>query len=50
MNLTNKELSDINGGALKIAASKWLIGGGIVTFIVGVLNGYLRPLSCKAGK
>lgn len=50
MNLTKEELSNINGGAIKLALSKWFIGGGIVTFVVGVISGYLRPLSCKVGK
>ncbi len=48
MQLTNEELSNINGGAIKIAVTKWLIGGGIATFIIGVINGYLRPLACSA--
>lgn len=46
--LTNEELSTINGGAIKLAVTKWLIGGGIATFIIGVVNGYLRPLTCSA--
>lgn len=50
MYLTNKELSDINGGAIKLAASKWIIIGGVATFIIGFVNGLLRPLSCKASK
>lgn len=48
MQLTNEDLSNINGGAIKIAVTKWLIGGGIATFIIGVINGYLRPLACSA--
>ena len=50
MNLTNQELSNTNGGVLKIAASKWIIVGGIATFIIGMFNGYLRPLTCKSEK
>lgn len=45
--LTNEELSNISGGAIKLAITKWLIGGGIATFIIGVVNGYLRPLTCS---
>ena len=48
--LTNEELSNLNGGAVKIALSKILMGGGIATFIIGVINGYLRPLTCKVDK
>ena len=48
MQLTNEDLSNINGGAIKIVVTKWLIGGGIATFIIGVINGYLRPLACSA--
>ena len=50
MNLTKQELSNINGGAIKLALSKYLIGGGIATFIVGIVDGYLRPLACKLKK
>lgn len=46
--LTNEELSNINGGAIKLAVTKWLIGGGIATFIIGLVSGYLRPLTCSA--
>jgi lactobin A/cerein 7B family class IIb bacteriocin len=50
MYLTNKELSNINGGGLKLTAAKWVIVGGIATFIIGFVNGILRPLSCKTSK
>ena len=40
LSLTNKNMP------LGILA--WLIGGGIATFIIGVINGYLRPLACSA--
>ena len=50
MYLTNEELSNINGGAIKLAISKWIIVGGIATFIIGAINGYLRPLTCKSSK
>ena len=49
-NLTNEELSNVNGGAIRIVAGKVLLGGGILTFIVGVISGYLRPLSCSSSK
>ncbi len=50
MYLTNQELSNVNGGAIKLGSAKWIIVGGIATFIIGFVNGLLRPLSCKASK
>lgn len=50
MYLTNQELSEVNGGAIRLAVSKWIIVGGIATFVIGIINGYLRPLTCKAKK
>lgn len=50
MNLSEKELSNIEGGALLLALGKWLVAGGIATFIVGTINGYLRPLTCSSDK
>ena len=42
--LTSSELLQINGGV------KWKIGMFLaagVSFIIGVIDGYLRPLPCK---
>ena len=50
MNLTNEELSSINGGAIKLTGAKWILLGGVATFIIGFVNGLLRPLACKASK
>ena len=44
MILSENELSNINGG------SKWVIGGIVSTFVaflIGGLDGYLRPLICR---
>ena len=44
MVLTNEELVDINGGAIR-----WGIIAGIaaaVTFLIGVVDGIVRPLRC----
>jgi len=47
-NITNEELQSINGGVLKIAASKFLVAAGAaVSFLIGLVNGYQRPLSCN---
>lgn len=46
--LDNIELKEVNGGA-----SKWIaagIVGGVVTFIIGLVDGYLRPLRCNSWK
>lgn len=44
--MVQSELYEIKGGV-----AKWIIGlgiGSIVTFLIGVVDGYLRPLSCNA--
>lgn len=41
--LKNEELKTINGGGWGIGL---LIGAGIV-FLIGVIDGYIRPLSCN---
>lgn len=36
-----EELKQIEGGILKIAVSKWIIGlGAATTFLLGLFNGY----------
>lgn len=43
--LSNNELCEINAGA-----AKWSIGlvvGAVVSFIVGVIDGFVRPLGCN---
>lgn len=48
--LTNEELMLINGGAIKIASGLLVGIAGAATFIIGVINGILRPLSCSKSK
>ena len=43
--LENNELKNINGGAISWTAG--IIIGGIFTFIVGIIDGYVRPLACR---
>ena len=47
--VANSELKMINGGA---ASGKWgaigVIIGIVATFLSGLLDGYLRPLSCNS--
>ncbi len=50
MNLSNKELNDVTGGGLLLGLGKLAALGGLVTFIIGTVNGYLRPLSCGSEK
>ena len=50
MTLTEQELSNIEGGGLLLGVGKLIIIGGIATFIIGAVNGYLRPLTCGSDK
>lgn len=43
--LSNNELSKINGGGLSIGVA--LLIGGLATFIIGMIDGYVRPLRCR---
>lgn len=43
--LSTEELYEINGGA-----AKWGVGivvGAVISFIVGVIDGFIRPLGCN---
>lgn len=42
--LSEKKLHEINGGS-KILAGLLIIGG--ITFLIGVIDGYIRPLKCN---
>lgn len=44
-NLTNNELKQIKGGGISVGAVL-LIAAGVV-FVIGVIDGYVRPLSCN---
>ena len=44
-NLSNKELMEIQGGGISLSAGL-LIGAGVV-FLIGVIDGYIRPLKCN---
>lgn len=41
--LSNDELKQVKGGGAGIAL---LIGAGVV-FLIGVIDGYVRPLACR---
>jgi len=45
MVLSDKELTDTIGGSVKYG---WFVAlGGLVTILVGMIDGYIRPLSCN---
>lgn len=43
--LKKEELLDINGGGITFGTGILIIGG--IIFIIGVIDGYVRPLSCN---
>lgn len=45
MVLTDDELKNINGGGISFGIGL-LISAGVV-FVVGVIDGYIRPLACR---
>lgn len=45
MVLQSDELISITGGAVKYGVVA--IVGGLLTFLIGVVDGYLRPLTCN---
>ena len=44
MKLTNKELKEIQGGGI----GTYILIGGIIVFLIGVVDGYVRPLKCNS--
>lgn len=45
--LTNKELCETSGGGKLTFLGIAAIIGGVVTFIIGAVNGYQRPYPCN---
>ena len=43
--LSKNELENIYGGASKITIA--LVGGALIAFFTGLIDGYLRPLVCN---
>ena len=41
--ISNNELKQINGGGFGLG----LLIGGLATFLIGVIDGYVRPLKCR---
>ena len=44
--LTQEELLSINGGAVK--ASVLIAVGSAITFLVGIIDGFIRPYKCRS--
>lgn len=44
MELKKEELLEIKGG---FGFGGWVLGGAIFTFVIGVLDGYVRPSRCN---
>ncbi len=44
--LSKKELIEVNGGAV---AAGWIVAGIVagVSFLVGLIDGYVRPFKCR---
>lgn len=45
MKIKDEELKKIDAGGFSVSFG--LIFGGIVTFFIGLLDGYTRPLACN---
>lgn len=43
--INEEELKEISGGGISIGSG--LLIGGIITFIIGIVDGYVRPLACR---
>ncbi len=43
--LTDKELLSIQGGAISFGTGLLIVGG--IIFLIGVIDGYVRPLKCN---
>lgn len=42
--INEKELKQINGGGVGV----FFIGGAIIVFLIGVIDGIVRPLACRS--
>ena len=50
MKLKQDELKEINGGAKRASSGIYYFIGGLATFVIGLINGYQRPLMCSSSK
>ncbi len=47
MNLTEKELYNIEGGGFKLSAGFGIFLGGLISFLIGLGKGIMSPAVCK---
>ena len=45
INLSDKELMNVGGGAVKIGLVVGIAAG--ITFLIGLIDGIIRPLKCN---
>ena len=45
MKLGNEELLNVSGGGISIGALAGI--GALITFIIGIVDGYIRPEKCS---
>ena len=44
MNMTKEELLNLTGGGVSIGVLAGI--GAAITFIIGIVDGYIRPMKC----
>lgn len=42
-NLATRELREVRGGGI----GAYILIGGIIIFVIGIIDGYIRPLKCN---
>lgn len=50
MILSNEELYDIKGGGFNLKTAILVGIGGLITLLVGVMDGYMNPQKCNMRK
>lgn len=45
MKMNELELKNIKGGGFSFGTG--LLIGGFLTFLIGIIDGYIRPLACR---
>lgn len=48
--LSNLELVDVKGGALSLKAAILAGIAGLITFLIGIVDGYMNPIKCNMRK
>ncbi len=46
MNMSKKELLAVTGGGINLGVLAGI--GAVITFFIGVIDGYLRPVKCES--